>query len=375
MRCVKPRDGWLDMSPVAIAINGRFTGARATGVQRVAKSLVEAMDDCARTGEAGEFQAEVVVPRGQGDRLALSHIAQRELGQLHGHAWEQLELGADRRAANLVNLCNAAPLARESAATMIHDAQIYLCPTSYSPQFRHWYRFSLPRIAARSRKVLTVSQFSRRMLARFGVSAEEDTEVVYNGVDHVLQVRPSGQIVRTLGLDAGNYVLVFGSLQDHKNLRIVLEAFRSPALADLRLLIVGDADARAIQEKFAIPLAKGTVIAGRVTDGELRALLERAICILHPSTMEGFGLPPLEAMALGCPAIVSPAGALPEVCADAVLYADADDAQAWTDAICHLAFDSALRADMAARGRAQAAKFTWNASARQLYGILREVSV
>jgi glycosyltransferase involved in cell wall biosynthesis len=359
---------------VDIAFNGRFTGARATGVQRVARSLIEAMDRGAGTAEAEGFHAEIVMPRGLDHRLDLRHIALREVGRLRGAAWEQLELAADRRASNLVNLCNAAPLARESAATMIHDAQVYICPASYSRQFEQWYRFSLPRIAARSRKVLTVSNFSRQMLAQFKVSAEENTEVIYNGVDHVLAVEAEPHVVQTLDLLAGDYVVAFGSLQDHKNLRVVLRAFALPALKDLRLLIVGDVDERAVEDRLSVSLPPGTVVAGRVSDAQLRALLEQAICIAYPSTTEGFGLPPLEAMALGCPAVVAPTGALPEVCGDAVLYADPDDPEAWANAVSHLAYDSGLRETMSARGRAQAAKFTWRASARQLYGILREVS-
>jgi glycosyltransferase involved in cell wall biosynthesis len=359
---------------INIAINGRFTGAKATGVQRVARNLVKALDRRDGDMEEDGFGAEIVLPRGLGHKLDLNSIAVREMGRLRGPAWEQLELGGDRRSTNLVNLCNAAPLAKESAVTMIHDAQVFISPKSYSAQFVQWYRFSLPKIADQSRKVLTVSHFSKRMLAHFGISAEERTEVIYNGVDHVLDVPPRREVVAALDLASRNYVLVFGSLQDHKNLQVILRAFQSPSLKDLRLLIVGDVDARGIQAKLGTTLPKGAVLAGRVSDSELRALLERAICIVYPSLTEGFGLPPLEAMALGCPAIVAPNGALPEVCADAVLYADAHDPQAWADAIYRLAFDTALRADMSARGRGQAAKFTWRASAQRLYDIIREVS-
>jgi len=98
------------------------------------------------------------------------------------------------------------------------------------------------------------------------------------------------------------------------------------------------------------------------------------MCLAFPSTTEGFGLPPLEAMAVGCPAIVAPQGALPEVCGEAALYADADDADAWVEAIAALAENPGLRGRMRALGRVQAGRYRWAESARLLLDIIQDVA-
>ena len=107
----------------------------------------------------------------------------------------------------------------------------------------------------------------------------------------------------------------------------------------------------------------------------LAALIQHALCYASPSRTEGFGLPPLEAMLQGCPAVVSTAGALPEVCGAAALYAAPDDPGAWVSAIRALADDPALRARHTALGRAHAAGFTWRRAGERLMDVLRDVAL
>jgi glycosyltransferase involved in cell wall biosynthesis len=111
-------------------------------------------------------------------------------------------------------------------------------------------------------------------------------------------------------------------------------------------------------------------LLGRVSDAQLRSLLEQALCYLCPSTTEGFGLPALEAMTLGCPAVVAPCGALPEVCGDAALYADPHDPAAWAEAVTRLLLDPQARANLAGAGRLHASRFSWANAARALLDIL-----
>ena len=130
-------------------------------------------------------------------------------------------------------------------------------------------------------------------------------------------------------------------------------------------MLVGGAT-RADFEQAGSRVPANTIFAGQVSDGALRGLLEDALCLAFPSLTEGFGLPPLEAMLVGCPALVAPCGALPEVCGDAALYADPRDPGAWIEAICALADDRALRNARSIAGQTHAVPFSWGAAAAKL---------
>jgi glycosyltransferase involved in cell wall biosynthesis len=354
-----------------VVLNGRFLSAPQTGVQRVAANLITGLDRLLHErGRAGAEAWEVRAPRGPKHALPLSTMSLRDDSRLRGQAWEQLELPLAAWRGGLVNLCNAGPLMAPSAISMIHDAQVYLAPQSYSPAFRNWYRTALPRLAARSRLVVTVSEFSRTMLARFGVAPAERIEVVPNGADHMLDVEPDPGVLARLGLEPGGFAFAFGSLHAHKNLGVLLTAFADPALRDLKLVLSGGFDRAALSQAYGVEPGPNVILAGRLGDSEIRALLEAAACLACPSTTEGFGLPPLEAMILGCPAVVAPAGALPEVCGGAALYAPADDPAAWVAAIRTLAHERDERSPRAERLRAHALAFSWRRSAERLLGLI-----
>jgi glycosyltransferase involved in cell wall biosynthesis len=356
---------------VSVVFNGRFLAARPTGVQRVAHQLIRALDSGLARGDFDlDGRAEIVCPAGVDGMTSLSAIAERRGGMFTGQPWEQFDLPRLARGRLLVNLCNLGPLGGRRQVTMIHDAQVYISPQSYSRAFAEWYRFALPRIGAASRKVLTVSEFSREMLEKHGVAPREKIEVIHNGVDHIAAVEPDAAILARLRLQNRPYVVALASAQAHKNLRVVCEAFARRDLAALRLVLVGSVTIAEL-ERAGIPVPETVLFAGRVSDGELRALLESAIAYACPSITEGFGLPPLEAMYVGCPAVVAPRGALPEVCGEAALYAAPDDPKAWTEAILSLAEDKEARATVRAKGAVQASKFRWERAARQLHDVLR----
>ena len=351
----------------SVVFNGRFLKSPQSGVQRVAGRLILAVDEML-SGRADPANVSVFTPPGA-PALPLRAILSKTIGRRGGQIWEQMELPVAASGSALINLCNAAPLLADSHLTMIHDAQVFESPGSYSRAFSAWYRFCLPRIARRARRVLTVSNYSKNKLVEYGVAEADHIAVIPNGVDHMLQTAPDPDALARLGLAPHRYVVLFGAYQAHKNLDFALRLFAKGALGEVKLVVVGAVDWAEVKARYDLDPDPSILLAGRQTDESIRSLLESAAFMICPSTTEGFGLPPMEAMILGCPAIVSRAGALPEVCGDAALYAEVGDADGWRHAITTLWNDGPdpTRRD---RARHRAGEFTWRRAAERLWTLV-----
>jgi len=350
-----------------IIINGKFLSVPMTGVHRVAHELANALADL--SAERAVPKAEVWLPEDGTARAALIRLPTRVKRPLRRIPWEQITLPLVAGDRLILNLCNIGPILSRNAITMIHDAQVHIARHSYSRGFRLWYKFVQPIIARRHRHILTVSEFSRRQLIDAGLGTPDKVSVVHNGVDHVLAVEAEPALIGHLQLEQRRFVVALASMQPHKNIPLLISEFEKPALAHLKLVLIGDSDSAAFAE-MAPSLPPNVIITGRISDGALRALYEAALCVAFPSTTEGFGLPPVEAMRVGCPTIVAPCGALPEVCGAAAIYADPTSGQAWTDAILALSRDAERWQAVSEAGRTQAARFTWRAAAEQLLAVL-----
>ncbi len=364
-----------------LSINGRFLAARPTGVHRVARELI---------GHLGRHHEEltglfgacptVLAPRNVAPDAITPGLPLRCSSLLAGHAWEQMELPLRARGTLLLSFCNLAPVLHGASVPMFHDAQTFSTPQSYSPAFRAFYRLMQPIMGARALRVLTVSEFSRGQLAHYGVADAGKIRVIHNGVNHgqshtpdgTILALPDGAILARLGLRAHGYVLALASTQAHKNIDVLLKAFGESGNGP-QLVLFGAAGPQDFT-KAGLTVPESVVFAGRVSDSELAALMASALCFAMPSLTEGFGLPPLEAMALGCPAVVAPCGALPEVCGTAALYAEPDSPEQWRAAIASLAADPALRAHMLISGRDHAAEMSWERAGNALMDVLREIA-
>jgi glycosyltransferase involved in cell wall biosynthesis len=273
-----------------------------------------------------------------------------------GHAWEQAWLPfAARRAQWLLCPANLAPLAARNVAVVIHDAAALREPSWYSPLYVRWQRFALPRIARRARLVITVSEFSRRELRELlGV----DAVVVPGGVGE--QFTPSAPL--SLPVERP-YVLTVASRTARKNLGALEECAQRLQSNGIDLLAVGGD-----RPQFRAEAGAGSAIRalGHVADEHLPGLYAGALCFVLPSLYEGFGLPCLEAMACGTPVVAAAAGALPETCGGAALFADPHDPAAIAEAVERACGD----AQLAAAGLARAAGFPWELAVSRIDGLL-----
>jgi glycosyltransferase involved in cell wall biosynthesis len=210
--------------------------------------------------------------------------------------------------------------------------------------------------------IATVSEYSAAELERFGVCPSERLFVAPNGHEHVRRWTPAPAAGR-FAFSARDTIVLLGSPAPHKNIGIVTGLAERLAAAGLRLAIVGTRDPRVFGVEAGSAPSSNVAWLGRLSDDDLAALLGNCLCLAFPSLVEGFGLPPLEAMALGCPVVVSDRASLPEICGDAALYAAPTDADAWFGRFVELARNPALRRRMIGRGRLAARRFSWAASA------------
>jgi glycosyltransferase involved in cell wall biosynthesis len=256
----------------------------------------------------------------------------------------------------------------------IHDANHLAISDNASPARTLYYRTVVRVAALRASAVIAVSEFARReIVSRIGVPAEK-VRVIPLGATPPPQVTPEmiARVRAARGLPA-RYVAYLGSFKPHKNVGVLLQSARFAK--EVPLVLVGGTEA---ELGNAVAAARSTgarvVVIREVPDADLWPLLAGASVFAFPSRYEGFGLPPLEAMSLGVPVVTTTAGALPEVVGDAALLVDPNDAAGMGRAIERVLGDGTLATELAAKGRLQAAKFSWDEAARRHAQVLIEAA-
>lgn len=276
------------------------------------------------------------------------------------------------------------PFTRRPFVVTIHDC-IHLRFPQYLPNRRALtYARAMMRMAVRrSERILTVSQASRDDIVQLlGVSADK-IEVIPNGIDERLARPPSEEEiarVRQRFQLQDRFVLYAGNIKPHKNVDRLIEAFsilKQEHPGETKLVIIGD-------ETSKYPILRRLVhrhrlhqhvrFLGFVPDETLAALYRLASVFVFPSLYEGFGLPPLEAMALGTPVVTSNVSSLPEVVGDAALLIDPMDPHAIATAMARLLTDATLRDDLIDRGFKRVQDFSWARSAARTREVYAEVA-
>jgi glycosyltransferase involved in cell wall biosynthesis len=259
------------------------------------------------------------------------------------------------------------------AIVTIHDVSPWVQPERFPFLRRHYWYAMTRRTLRQGAPIIAVSQAAQRDLERYlGVPAERVTvipEAAHPRYRPLPDCRFDTEPLRRYGI-GGPFILHVGTLEPGKNIPRLLQAFarfRARASVDYRLVLAGDRGwlydeiFRAI-DRFG--LRERVVVAGHVPDDHLPSLYNASEFFVFPSLNEGFGLPPLEAMACAKPVIASNASSLPEVLGEAPLYVDPLDVEALAQAMARLAGDADLRDRLAQAGQAQAARYSWEKTGR-----------
>jgi len=348
-------------------INGKFCAQRMTGVQRYAWSLLAALDARLAGGGSKASWTLLLPPLVAAPQLRAIAVRRVPWRWPSLHGWEQWALPRAARGGRLVNLAGSAPAWPVGPQVCVmHDAALFDQPQAYTTVFGAWYRWLFRRLARCSTTLVTVSTFSRERLALALGVPQERLAVVPGAGEHLDRVQADASKLMPDALDSRPFVLAVGSRNPTKNLSRLLEAWRLLNRSDVRLVLVGGANARVFGQPVAAAAASSVTDLGAVDDPTLKALYQRALALVFPSVYEGFGLPLLEAMHCGCPVAASAAPALCECGGDAALYFDPLSPQAIAQALRCLIEQPALRDDLRARGHTRAAQFGWDASAGAL---------
>ncbi len=263
----------------------------------------------------------------------------------------------------------------------IHDVFALTCPQTSTLLEKIIARYWLPLILPRVDRILTVSQTSKTEILRHLPVKEAQVVIIPYGVDKKFHPRPPEQVAATLaryGLPPAYLLTVVGAQDKRRNLPRLLEAYRLLRQEGERrpLVVIGKARRSAWEKQEQQQPAssqEGVKYLGYVPQDDLPTLYSGAIALVFPSLHEGFGMPPLEALACGTPVACSNVSAMPEVVGEAALTFDPYDPQAIASAIRRLLDDAALRAELRERGLRRAARFTWKRTARATLAVYQEL--
>jgi glycosyltransferase involved in cell wall biosynthesis len=275
------------------------------------------------------------------------------------------------------------PLVQCRSVVTIHDC-IHLMFPQYLPQRGAftYAKWSIRQAARRSTRVMTVSESSKRDILRFVDTEPGKIDVIYNAYDERFAIEPrEDDVVRVRERYQlhDEFVLYAGNVKPHKNLERLIDAFhivRNRGLDHLKLVLIGDDMSKYTALRRAVhkhQLHKYVRFLGYLPEETLAVMYRLAGVFVFPSLYEGFGLPPLEAMASGTPVVTSNVSSLPEVAGDAAVLVDPYDPRAIADGIYSVLTDEKLRRGMVHKGIARAGMFSWEQSVRRIRAIYGEV--
>jgi glycosyltransferase involved in cell wall biosynthesis len=260
------------------------------------------------------------------------------------------------------------PIRRRNGVVTIHDLTFWLYPELCTAPVRR-YRWIVPKVLSRCALVITPSETVRTQVAsELGVPTDRIVVTPEGVTPGFESAAPDPALATRLGIDRP-YILFVGAREPRKNLPRLIEAFARLPEKDLQLVLAGPPgwgglDLDSLAGRTGLVPDRDVIFSGYLEDAELRALVAGAWVFAFPSIYEGFGLPPLEAMAAGVPVVAGRAGSLPEVLGEAPVWCDPLDVDAIAEALVRAATDDEERARAIEAGRARAATFDWNDTAR-----------
>ena len=305
-----------------ICINGTFLSEKRTGIYRFAEEIIKALDL-----QENKDELVLVVPPKTEIPFKLKYIKVAEFGVKKGIIWEQIffALYLWIHQAIALNLCNVTPVLAPTGFSVIHDISYKVNPKYFNHFYgklsRTWHCFQYWVISHFSRRIFTVSEFSKSEIMRVYHVSPEKITVTPNGWQHMLSIKPSPhEILNRFNLQSKRYFMSLSTIAPNKNLKWVLNAARNTP--DTIFAIAGSLNPARFGEDLNVEGLDNVKFLGYVSDGDFVTLAKNCKAFIFPSFYEGFGIPPLEAMSVGASVVISNIPVLKEIFNNSAYYID-----------------------------------------------------
>lgn len=341
-----------------IVINARFLTQKTTGVERYAIEI------CKRISKnIGSHKVIFVAPKGKLNKIdGLNNIIIKQFGFFKGSIWEQIDLFLflkKNKSPLLLNFSGIGPFNYKNKIIYLHDLAFKHHPENFSFLFQKIYNVLIPISIKKSKKIITVSKFVKQdIITNYGLT---NIEVIYGSYSNKF---------KNLSLKREKIILAVSSLDPRKNFNRIIKAYQNLE-TDYKLVFVGSKSK--IFSKIIINEGfddKNIIFTGYLTDEDLVKIYNKASIFIYASIFEGFGIPPLEAQACGCPCIVSNVTSIPEVCNNSVIYCDPFSIEDISRKIQNLTTDFEKREELVKKGFENIKIYNWDTSAKKLTSII-----
>lgn len=303
------------------------------------------------------------------------------LNPLESILWEQIILPTQINKNDLLwSPSNTGPIWHHNQVITIHDLSTFDYSVDFSKRFTQYYKFLLPRIAKNSSGIITVSNFSKSRIIKLLKIPENKIHVTHLGIDKSTFKIYSENFYDQYKIKNSLPELFFlyvGTVSKRKNINYLIDSFKifnNKSRKKVSLVICGNLGSKSVfsEQKIKIINDDNIIFINNVSQDSLPLLLGSAYAFIYPSKYEGFGLPPLEAMACGTPVIASNATSLPEILEDAPLYIDPNNTASLTEALLNLANNPSTIKELKNKSILHSKKFDWQITADRTYNILKE---
>lgn len=372
------------MKPIIkkIGIDARFYGPKGKGLGRYVQKLIENLEKIDGDSDRQYFvflrksNFESYVPQKSNFKKIIADYSWYSFSEQSKFPFFLRKFNLD-----LMHFChfNVPLLYRKNFVVTIHDLILFHYPTIRNTTLNRYFYFLklmayqkvIRSAALRSQKIIAVSQFTKEDVVNNLHIEKEKIFVTHEGCDWSCVYSSSSQsehVLRDYGI-IKPYLLYIGNAYPHKNLERLCLAFRQvqSSYSDLQLVLVGEKDFfyQRLQQYIKKEGIENVVLTGFVADQQLDVIYKEALLYVFPSLYEGFGLPPLEALAKRTPVISSDRTSMPEVLGSGALYFDPQQVQSISDAIIQGISSEELRKDIVEKGVARLEKFSWEEMAKK----------